>query len=55
MPTLGASIVASLVAWVLDDLISPFANMPVRVLANLAVTVWVFYRVRRFLVELRGQ
>lgn len=54
MPTIGASVAASVVAWLLDDLIAPFTNLPVRVLINVAVSVWVFYLVRRRLRELRG-
>jgi hypothetical protein len=54
MPTLGASLAASFAAWLLDDLIAPFANLPIRVVVNLAVSVWVFYAVRRRLRELRG-
>jgi hypothetical protein len=55
MPTLGASLAASLAAWFLDDLIASFANVPVRVVVNLLVSVWVFYAVRRYLIELRGR
>jgi len=55
MPTLGASMAASLAAWVLEDLLSRYTNLPVRAFLSLVVFVCVFYRVRRFLVELRGQ
>ena len=54
MPTIGASLAASIAAWLLDDLIAPFSNLPVRVLVNVAVSVWVFYVTRRWLRELRG-
>ena len=54
MPTIGASLAASIVAWALDALIAPIANLWVRVLLNVAVSVWVFYVTRRWLRELRG-
>ena len=54
MPTLGASVVASAATWLLDDLVSPYANIPVRLLVNLVVSVWVFYATRSWLRELRG-
>jgi hypothetical protein len=55
MPTIGASIAASLVAWTIDDLLAPVANLPIRLLVNLVVSVFVFYAVRRYLIELRGR
>jgi hypothetical protein len=46
--------VASVAGWILDDLISPYANLPVRLLVNLVVSVWVFYATRSWLRDLRG-
>lgn len=54
MPTLGASLAASLAAWLVDALVSPVANTPIRILANLAVSVWVFVLAKRWLRDLRG-
>ncbi len=45
---------ASVVAWLLDDLLSSWAGLPLRVTVNLVVSVLVFLYVRRWLTELRG-
>ena len=54
MPTIGASVAASLVTWVIDDAISGFANLTVRIIVSLVVSVLVYYRTRRYLLDLRG-
>jgi hypothetical protein len=55
VPTIGASIAASVVTWVLDDLISPHVSLFFRIMINLVVSILVFYRARRALVDLRGR
>lgn len=55
MPTIGASIAASLAAWVLDDLISPYTSLFFRIMINLVVSIGVFYWARGALLDLRGR
>lgn len=55
MPTIGASIAASLLTWMLDDVISPYTNLFFRIMINLVVSIVVFYWARRALVDLRGR
>ena len=54
MPTIGASIAATLASWLVDALISSFAGIYVRALVGLAVSIWVFYVARKWLLDLRG-
>ncbi len=54
MPTIGATAVAMLVSYVVGDLISGFASLPVQLVVGSAVFYAVFFPVRRWLVELRG-
>ena len=54
MPTIGAMAVASLASYVVGDLISGFASLPVQLIAGTGVFYGVFFPVRRWLRELRG-
>ena len=54
MPTIGAMAVGTLVSYVVGDLISSFASLPVQLIVGTAVFYAVYFPVRRWLVELRG-
>ena len=54
MPTIGAMAVASVVSYAAGDLVAGFASLPVQLLVGMAVFYGVFYPVRRWLIELRG-
>ena len=55
MPTLGAMLVASVVGWLVDDLVGSYLNLPLRVLLNLVLSICVFYFARGVLLDLRGR
>ena len=55
MPSLAAAGVASLAGWVLDELIQPYLGMGVTLVLSFVVSTLIFFYVRRWLVELRGQ
>ncbi len=54
MPTIGAMAVATLASYLVGDLISGFASLPVQLVAGTGVFYAVYFPVRRWLVELRG-
>ena len=54
MPTLGAIVVASLVSYMVGDVIASFASLPVQLIVGTAVFYAVYPPVRRWLLELRN-
>ncbi|MBX7186718.1 MAG: hypothetical protein K1Y01_16375 [Vicinamibacteria bacterium] len=54
MPTIGAMTVATLASYLVGDLISGFASLPVQMVAGAFAFYAVYFPVRRWLVELRG-
>ena len=55
MPSLAAAGVASLAGWIFDELFAPYLGMGVTLVLSFVVSTLVFFYVRRWLVELRGQ
>jgi hypothetical protein len=53
MPSLYASLVASIVGWIFDDFVGSALVLPLRLLAGLIVSAVAFYYARRFLTELK--
>jgi hypothetical protein len=54
MPTIGAMAVATLVSYVVGDLISGFAGLPVQLIVGTVVFYAVYFPARKWLRELRG-
>ena len=54
MPTIGASVFASIAGWIVDSILEPWAPLFARIMIGLVVSTAVFYRVRYKLRELRG-
>ncbi len=54
LPTLMAGLVGSVVGWLIEDLTRPFLPLPIRAALGLAAAVAVFFPVRNWLRELRG-
>jgi len=54
MPTIGAMAVAMLVSYVVGDLLSGFASLPVQLIAGTVVFYAVYFPARKWLRELRG-
>lgn len=55
MPSLGAGVVASIAGWVIDDLAQPFLGTGFTLFLSFVASTVVFFMVRRWLTELRGQ
>lgn len=55
LPSLAAGAVASLAGWILDDLFQPYLGVGVTLVLSLVASTWIFFYVRRWLVELRGK
>ncbi len=54
MPTLMAGLLASVLAWVVEDFLQPFLGLPLAALVSLLVFGAVFFPLRNWLRELRG-
>ena len=54
MLVLGATLVATVAAWLVDAVVALVAPMPVRVLVGFVVSTVAFYWGLKFLRELRG-
>ncbi len=54
MPTIGAMAVASLVSYVVGDLIANFAGLPVQLVVGTVAFYAVYHPARRWLLELRN-
>jgi len=54
VPTIGASVFASIAGWIVDSILEPWAPLFARIMIGLVVSTLVFYRVRYKLRELRG-
>ena len=54
MPTIGAMAVATLVSYVVGDLISSFASLPAQLVVGTVVFYVVYFPARKWLRELRG-
>jgi hypothetical protein len=55
MPTLYATLAASILAWLFDDLLGSALPLVLRLLADLIVSTLAFYFVRRFFANLREE
>ncbi len=55
MPSLVAAATASLAGYVLDDLVQPYLGTGMTMLLTLVASTLIFFYVRRWLVDLRGQ
>jgi len=55
VPSLAAAGVASLAGWILDELFEPYLGMGVTLLLSFVASTLIFFYVRKWLVELRGQ
>jgi ABC-type branched-subunit amino acid transport system permease subunit len=54
MLTIGASIMASLVGYVVDALVEPFLGVGARIFIGIVVGAYVFVYARNWLRDLRG-
>jgi hypothetical protein len=54
VPSLVAAAVASLAGFFLDDLMQPYLGMGMTLVLTLVASTLIFYYVRRWLVDLRG-
>jgi len=54
MPSLGAAAVASLAGRFLDDLLQPYLGIGVTLVVSLVASTLIFFYVRMWLIELRG-
>ncbi len=54
VPTLMAGLAGSVVGWMVEDLTQPYLPLPIRALLGLAAATAVFFLVRNWLRELRG-
>jgi hypothetical protein len=54
MPTIGAMAVATLVSYVVGDLISGFAGLPAQLVVGTVAFYVVYFPTRKWLRELRG-
>jgi len=55
VPTLLATLIASLTAWLIDGLLRPLTGASAATAANLVVGVASFYLAKRFVSNLRGE
>jgi hypothetical protein len=55
VPTLAAAVVASVAGWILDELFQPYLGVGVTLVFSLVASTLIFFYVRRWLVDLRGQ
>lgn len=55
MPTIGASVVASVAGWMIDGLLQPFLGTSVTLVLSLACSTVIFFFARRWLIDLRGE
>jgi len=55
VPSLAAAGVASLAGWIFDELFERYLGMGVTLLLSFVVSTLIFFYVRRWLLELRGQ
>ncbi len=55
MPSLAAAVAASLAGWVLDELLQPYLGVGVTLVFSLVASTLIFFYVRRWLLDLRGQ
>jgi hypothetical protein len=55
VPTIGASVAASLAGWLVDGLIQPVFDTGVALILSLVVSTVVFFLARRWLIDLRGR
>ena len=55
MPSLAASIIASLAGYVVDAMIQPFLGLVPRIFIGIVVTIYVYVYARNWLADLRGR
>ena len=55
MPSLAASIIASLAGYVIDAMVQPFLGLVPRIFIGIAVTVYVYVYARNWLRDLSGR
>jgi hypothetical protein len=55
LPSLAATVAASLAGWILDELFEQYLGMGVTLVLSFVVSTLTFFYVRRWLVELRGR
>jgi hypothetical protein len=53
VPSLAASVIASLAGWVIDSLVEPFLGIGGRLLVGFVATVFIYVYARNWLLELR--
>jgi hypothetical protein len=54
MPSIGASVAATLAGWLMDELLQPFLGTGPTLVISFAVSTVVFFLALRWLKELRG-
>jgi hypothetical protein len=55
MPSLGAGLAAMLAGWVIDALVEPYLGVGLTLMLSLVGSTGVFFVVKRWLNDLRGQ
>ena len=55
VPSLAAGLVASLVGWMIDDVLQPYLGAGATLVLSLVASTLIFFYARRWLLDLRGQ
>jgi hypothetical protein len=55
VPSLAAACVASLLGWMVDDLVQPYLGMGFSFFLSFVSSTVVFYVARKWLIDLRGR
>ena len=55
MPYIGAALAASILGWWIDDLLQPYLGTGVTLAVSFVCSTAVFFIVRNWLLDLRGQ
>jgi hypothetical protein len=53
LPSLAAAMVASIVSWMIDAVIEPYAGIGTRIVISLIDSTFVYFYARRWLINLR--
>jgi len=54
VPTIGASLAATLAGWVIDGLVQPLLGTGMALVLSFALSTVVFFVARNWLIDLRG-
>lgn len=54
MPSIGAAVAATLAGWLVNAMVESTLGTGPTLILSFAVSTWVFFIARRWLIELRG-